>query len=127
MLFTITKEFTFEAAHQLINHDGKCARLHGHSWKGRVIIGGMVLYDHGPKIGMLMDFGDVKSALQPIIDQYLDHHFLNETLRTDHPTSEIVAEWLYLMLSDVKFGPPGMLMAVEIDETCTSSCRYQPT
>ncbi|NES98612.1 MAG: 6-carboxytetrahydropterin synthase QueD, partial [Desertifilum sp. SIO1I2] len=32
----IYKEFRFEAAHHLPHHDGKCRRLHGHSWVGRV-------------------------------------------------------------------------------------------
>lgn len=120
-LWTITKEFTFEAAHKLPKHDGKCARLHGHSWKGRVIVKGEVLHNEGPKTGMVMDFGDVKRLVAPLLDGFLDHHHLNETLNLDNPTSEEVARWLYMRL---KPSLPSLL-AVEIDETCTSSCRYQ--
>lgn len=131
--WTLTKEFTFEAAHKLVNHDGKCARLHGHSWKGRVVLTGVALHGHGPKQGMLVDFGDVKGALAPIIDSYLDHHYLNETLQTESPTSEFVAYWLYkqfqAMLGDPTqtklYWPLVQLVAVEIDETCTSRCRYE--
>ena len=120
MPFTLTKEFKFEAAHVLLGHDGKCARLHGHSWVGEVVLEGDKLVQDGPKAGMLADFGDVSAALEPLVDDYLDHHFLNETLATDRPTSEFVAEWVYNRLRGKL---PG-LSAVVIRETCTSSCRY---
>ena len=29
----LTKQFGFEAAHALYNYNGKCCRLHGHSYK----------------------------------------------------------------------------------------------
>ena len=51
-MFRLEKEFSFEASHQLPLHDGKCARLHGHSWKGRIIIEGEELATTGPKSGM---------------------------------------------------------------------------
>jgi 6-pyruvoyltetrahydropterin/6-carboxytetrahydropterin synthase len=128
-MFTLKKQFRFEAAHVLLGHDGKCARLHGHSWVGRVIIGGVGLINNGPKTGMLADFGDIKKLLDPLVDEYLDHHFLNETLEMDQPTSEAVAEWLYdqlrpLFAPNITKFPMAHLIAVEIDETCTSSCRY---
>lgn len=119
-MFTLTKEFKFEAAHVLLGHDGKCARLHGHSWRARVILSGANLHALGPKAGMLADFSDVKAAVEPLVDQYLDHHYLNETLETDHPTSEFVAEWLFARLRPVL----PLLVAVEVDETCTCSVRY---
>lgn len=122
-VFEIEKHFTFEAAHKLPSHDGKCARLHGHSWKGRVIVRSEKLIDSGPKIGMVMDFGDIKGVLQPIIDEYLDHHYLNETTFLVNPTSEELARWLYLKLRAKIDG----LVCVVIEETCTSSCIYYPT
>ena len=116
------KEFRFEAAHRLPHHDGKCARLHGHSWVCRIYIQGNRLIDSGPKQGMLMDFGDVKTYMKPLLDQYLDHYYLNETLGMENPTSEAIAQWIYrkLQATDLKG-----LMAVEIKETCTSGCLYR--
>lgn len=122
MTWTLTKEFTFEAAHKLPHHDGKCARLHGHSWKGRVIVKGRWLIDQGPKQGMVMDYADIKKAISPILENQLDHHYLNETLQLENPTSEEVACWLYGMLKP----QIPQLAAIEIDETCTASCRYEP-
>ena len=116
------KEFRFEAAHRLPHHDGKCARLHGHSWVCRIYIQGDRLIESGPKQGMLMDFGDVKTYMKPLLDQYLDHYYLNETLGMENPTSEAIAQWIYRKLQAVDLKG---LMAVEIKETCTSGCLYR--
>ena len=34
----ITKRFTFEACHHLPNYNGKCANVHGHSYKLEVTV-----------------------------------------------------------------------------------------
>jgi 6-pyruvoyltetrahydropterin/6-carboxytetrahydropterin synthase len=117
----IYKEFRFEAAHRLPHHDGKCQRLHGHSWIGRVYIRGDQLISTGPKQGMLMDFSQLKQYMQPLLDNYLDHHYLNETTGLENPTCEAMAQWIFEQLE--KAGLPG-LIAIEIQETCTSGTRY---
>lgn len=119
--WTIYKEFRFEAAHRLPHHDGKCRRLHGHSWVGRVYVRGRQLIEIGPKQGMIMDYGDIKKYLQPLLEYFLDHHYLNETTGLENPTSEVLAQWIFEKLEAA--GLPG-LVAVEIQETCTSGARY---
>jgi len=121
-MWTLTKRFTFEAAHRLAYHDGKCARLHGHSWVGYIECCGVELFERGSKTGMLIDYGDMSAALEPIVDGQLDHHYLNETLNLESPTSEVIAQWLYNAL---KTKLP-LLSAVTIEETCTSRCEYRP-
>ena len=116
----IGKEFRFEAAHQLPNHDGKCARLHGHSWRGVIYVSGNKLMDSGAKQGMIMDYDDIKKYLKPLLDDYLDHYYLNETTGLANPTSEAIAKWIYEQLENQITG----LVAVRIDETCTSQCIY---
>jgi 6-pyruvoyltetrahydropterin/6-carboxytetrahydropterin synthase len=116
----IGKAFRFEAAHALPHHDGKCARLHGHSWRGVVYVSGSNLND-GAKSGMVMDYSDIKQFLQPLLDEYLDHHFLNKTTGLESPTSEAIARWIFDQLEQRRL--PG-LVAVKIDETCTSTCLY---
>ncbi len=118
------KEFQFEAAHELPHHDGKCARLHGHSWRGVVYVSGTALSAAGPKAGMVIDYADIKHFLTPLLDDYLDHHFLNETTGLENPTSEELARWIFEQLE--QRGLPGML-AIRIDETCTSTCVYART
>ncbi len=116
----IGKEFRFEASHQLPNHDGKCARLHGHSWRGVIYVSGNKLVNSGAKQDMIMDYDDIKKYLKPLLDDYLDHYHLNETTGLMNPTSEAIAKWIYEQLEDKI---PG-LVAVRIDETCTSQCIY---
>ena len=118
----IYKEFRFEAAHKLPNYDGKCSRLHGHSWVGRVYVKGNKLIDHGPKQGMIIDYGDISQYIQPLLDDFLDHYYLNETTGLENPTSENISRWIFEKLE--KVGLPG-LYAVEIRETCTSGCTYK--
>lgn len=121
-MFRLVKEFTFEASHQLPDHDGKCRRLHGHSWRGRLILEGTTLQPIGPKKGMLIDYADVKAALEPLVNDYLDHYHLNDSTGLDNPTSENLAKWIYYRLA----AKLPLLKAVEILETCTCSCTYTP-
>ena len=122
--WSIYKEFRFEAAHMLPHHDGKCRRLHGHSWIGRVYVKGNQLIEDGTKQGMIIDYGDIKQYLKPLLDHYLDHYYLNETTGLENPTSEAIAKWIFDHLELA--GLPG-LYAVEIRETCTSGCIYRKT
>lgn len=119
--FTLKKKFTFEAAHFLPHHEGKCKRLHGHSWAGWVEVEGDQLHTSGPSSGMVMDFACIAAAVKPMVEQFLDHYLLNESLGLESPTSEAVAEWVYGMLR--RQGLP--VSAVTIEETCTSVCTYR--
>ena len=71
----VFKIFTFESAHSLpnVSPEHKCARLHGHSFRVEIHVGGPV----DPQAGWVMDFADIKRAFQPLYDE-LDHHYLNE-------------------------------------------------
>lgn len=126
-MFKISKQYRFEASHQLIHHDGKCARLHGHSWVLSVEFEGQTLQDSGPETNMLLDYGNVSKVMKPIIER-LDHYHLNDVLHTDSPTSEFLAKWVkdeIFKVWDLK-PPPGIRpCAISINETCTSECRLE--
>jgi 6-pyruvoyltetrahydropterin/6-carboxytetrahydropterin synthase len=114
----IHTQFRFEAAHRLPNVPAghKCARLHGHSFSATVWVRG----DLGAESGWVMDFADIKAAFAPLHDQ-LDHRYLNEIDGLANPTSEVLAIWIWDRLVDTL---PG-LARVDVDETCTSGCRYE--
>lgn len=120
-IWVIYKEFRFEAAHKLPHYQGKCKRLHGHSWLGRVYIQSRELINTGPEQGMVMDFARVKEYLEPLLENYLDHHYLNATTGLENPTSEALAAWIFHKLAAMNL--PG-LYGVEIRETCTSGAYY---
>lgn len=114
----VFKAFTFEAAHNLPNApaEHKCARLHGHSFRVEIHVGGPV----DEQTGWVIDFADIKSAFQPLYDQ-LDHRYLNEVEGLKNPTSENVARWIWHRLMPAL---PG-LREVVVHETCTSGCVYR--
>lgn len=72
--FEISKEFAWEMAHRLLNHDGKCKHLHGHSYRAKVIIQAEALIPESGSSseGMVVDFSELASIKQ-WIDCVLDH------------------------------------------------------
>lgn len=79
MKTSITKQFKFEAAHSLPNHDGKCKNLHGHSYVLEVTVSGPIILD-GPKEGMIFDFAELSKIVDKEIVSQWDHQFLNDIL-----------------------------------------------
>lgn len=70
----LTKEFNFEMAHALWNYDGLCKNIHGHSYKLLVTVIGEAITDKkNPKLGMVMDFGDLKQIVKKEITEKYDH------------------------------------------------------
>ncbi len=53
----VTRSFSFEAAHQLPWHPGKCRRLHGHNYRLEVTVQGPV-----GENGVVMDFDDLSAV-----------------------------------------------------------------
>ena len=70
----ITKQFDFETGHALYGYDGKCKNVHGHSYKLSVtVIGKPISNTSNVKLGMVIDFGDLKKiVLSEIVDKF-DH------------------------------------------------------
>lgn len=88
----IRKSFTFEAAHVLPHHPGKCARLHGHSYRLDVALGGPLQTD-GPAAGMIEDFDVISRVVKGTVIAQLDHRSLNDLI--DNPTAERIVLWIW--------------------------------
>lgn len=77
---SVTKIFKFDAAHFLPEHSGKCADLHGHTYRLEVTVarkdGGLVA--EGSSAGMVIDFSDLKAIVQREIIEKVDHKMLND-------------------------------------------------
>lgn len=70
----ITKEFSFEMAHALKGHDGPCRFIHGHSYVLSVtVIGIPELNNNSTKLGMVMDFSELKKIVRANIIDIFDH------------------------------------------------------
>lgn len=73
-IIRITKIFKFETAHALAGYDGLCKHIHGHSYELQVTITGEPISDpSSPKMGMVMDFGDLKRLVRRLIVDRYDH------------------------------------------------------
>lgn len=86
MTYTISKEFTFSAAHHLdrLPKEHQCSRLHGHNYKVRLELG----TDKLNEIGFVIDYGDL-GFFKRLCDS-LDHRNLNDMLGFN-PTAENLA------------------------------------
>jgi 6-pyruvoyltetrahydropterin/6-carboxytetrahydropterin synthase len=81
----------FDAAHYIKDYVGKCSRMHGHRWEVEVVVEGKMLDSKN----MLLDFGEMKLNLETLLEAFLDHHLLNETLKESNVTAEFLAKWVY--------------------------------
>lgn len=120
-LYTLTIQTDFSASHIIPGHRGKCARLHGHNWKVEVEVQAQQL-DH---LGMGLDFHDIKSATNSLIEG-LDHYHLNdlEAFATVPPTAENIAAWLFSCLAAALNQDNIMVSAVTLWETDRCRVRY---
>ena len=118
MKVELRRTFDFEAAHLLphLPPDHKCRRLHGHSFKVEIMVGG----ECDPTLGWLIDYAEISKIFKPIWEQ-LDHRYLNEIPGLENPTSEVIAAWIWQRL---KPSLP-ILNEVQVAETCTARCVYR--
>ena len=69
-----TKQFSVETGHALDGYDGNCKNVHGHSYKLSVTVIGEPISDPGHvKLGMVIDFGDLKHIVNDEIVNKFDH------------------------------------------------------
>lgn len=76
-MLEVTKQLRTETAHRLMDYDGRCAHLHGHSYLWEVTATAPELSSNG----MIVDFKDLKAAMNTVLDEF-DHALV---LRNDDP------------------------------------------
>jgi 6-pyruvoyltetrahydropterin/6-carboxytetrahydropterin synthase len=129
--------FTFDAAHRILGHPGKCAYLHGHTYHVEVAVGA----DRLDPLGMVMDFDDLRALVRKVVLDRWDHATLlaredplapailavqaeapEKVVRVDgNPTAEILTRHAWGAIAQGL--PPGVrLLRVRIEETpaCSS-------
>lgn len=139
-MFKVSKEFSFDMAHMLDGHDGKCQNLHGHTYKLQVEIAGD-LYQSGVKKGMVIDFSDLKAVVKKSILDPIDHAFIYDLTSeretqvahllqnlqsktfalTTRTTAEEMARFIFHRLKNEENLP---VSAIRLWETPTSFCEY---
>lgn len=122
MEIMVVKEFTFDSAHFLPFHEGKCKNVHGHTYKLQI---GITAEPN--ENGIVMDFGDLKKVITKIIIEEMDHQFLNskETengFPAKNPTAENMVKWI---VETVKVFAKETLSFVRLYETPTSYAEWR--
>ncbi|MCF6172101.1 MAG: 6-carboxytetrahydropterin synthase QueD [Bacteroidales bacterium] len=100
-LIRITKEFKFEMAHALKAYDGPCRNIHGHSYELKVTVAGHPITDESnPKLGMVMDFGDLKKIVRKEIVDKFDHALVLHNKMPETLVSELKGNFERILLLD---------------------------
>lgn len=68
-MIACTRRIEFDAAHRVVDHKSKCKYLHGHRYVLEVTAEAACL----DKMGMVVDFGDLKTIIKCWIDENWDH------------------------------------------------------
>jgi 6-pyruvoyltetrahydropterin/6-carboxytetrahydropterin synthase len=135
----VTKEFSFDMAHALKDYKGKCENIHGHTYHLAVTIFGDVLTEPTPRLGMVLDFGDLKKIVNEHVVDVFDHVLvLNETdsrkdqvsaldtkliLTPYQPTAEnLVVEFVDRIKTHLPVGVK--LHSLKLRETATSYAEW---
>ena len=94
----VTKEFRFEMAHALLNHDGPCKNIHGHSYQFSVTLKGKpIKASLNPKTGMVVDFSDIKKLVSAEIILPFDHSLVLNSRTTKKVYSGLQDQKLILV------------------------------
>jgi len=98
----ITKQFNFETGHALYGYDGKCRNVHGHSYKLSVtVIGSPITDTNHVKLGMVIDFGDLKIIVQEeIVDQFDHATVFNQNTPHKELAKELIDRGHNVILAD---------------------------
>ena len=121
-----TKSFTFDAAHNLLRYEGKCAQLHGHTYKLDVTVSrGIDTKDAEEEVAqevMVMDFSDMKKLVNEVIISQYDHAYLNDYF--PNPTAEAMIVHIFYGI-ETALPKSVSLHSVKLWETADSFVEYK--
>lgn len=144
--YKIVRRFSFDAAHRLVNHTGKCRHLHGHTYGVEVhaiprpkIEG---LTSNLDSMGMVIDFAVIKERVGTFIDNCLDHNTIlskadigliplvqayckggQPFLMDVNPTAENIGAMLLAKAQELLADTPVIITKVIVQET--PNCRAE--
>ena len=140
-MYRLKTSAEFDSAHFLSGYEGKCANIHGHRWKIEAEFAGDTLAESGTKRDILIDFGDIKSAVRALADSF-DHALIYEegSLRAEtiaalnaenfrliavkfRPTAERFSEYFYGRLKAQELP----VVRVAVYETPENCAYYEET
>lgn len=118
----VTKEMTFDSCHNLLEYEGACANLHGHTYKIQVTFSG-----YCDERGFVVDFKDIKKIMKESVVDKADHNYLNK-LMAFNTTAENMACYYYDVLTvavNNLYKGRVNVESVKLWETPTSFAEYK--
>jgi len=119
-MYRLAIQTSISAAHYLKDYNGNCSLMHGHNWKIQV----EVKSDQVDKVGMVIDFKDIKEITWKVAGKY-DHQVFNQIppFDTQNPTAENISKHFYEEIT--KLLPEGIKMdRIKLWETDNYSIEY---
>lgn len=102
-MYSLKTEHSFDSAHFLSGHDGKCSNIHGHRWRVIIEVYENDIKSEGQIRGMIVDFGTLKSQVKAEADA-LDHALIIEKNTLKEKTIEALKEENFKII-EVDFRP----------------------
>jgi 6-pyruvoyltetrahydropterin/6-carboxytetrahydropterin synthase len=116
-MYRLRVESEFDAAHKIEGYQGKCAQLHGHTYK----VEAFFLAKELDSIAVSVDLRNLKEKLKKITEQF-DHSYLNDFKELGNPSTENLSRYIFQSLN--KNLPGAVLEKVRVWETPKSWCEY---
>ena len=117
-MYRLRVESEFDAAHKIEGFQGKCARLHGHTYK----VEAFFLAKELDSIGVSVDLRTLKEKLVKVTEQF-DHSYLNDFKELGNPSTENLSRFIFQHLKD-NLPSETTLEKVRVWETPKSWCEY---
>ena len=123
MMYRVSIERHFDAAHYLRGYNGKCENLHGHRYKVVVNLKTGTL----DETGLAFDFTILKSTVDEILERF-DHTCLNdkEPFTMINPSSENIASTIFNELKPHLNGHTAVIESIQVWESPDAWVTYFP-
>jgi 6-pyruvoyl-tetrahydropterin synthase len=138
----VSKRFSFDMAHALYGYDGPCKNIHGHTYHLTVTLQGKPSIESTDvKLGMVIDFADLKQIVHEQILSTFDHALVlnqeapyvkSEVIANEfekvitvayQPTCENLMLHFVSLIKD-KFSVDKKLVALRLEETPNSYAEW---
>lgn len=122
-MFSVSKDFTFSAAHAIRGHTRGCENLHGHNYRVRIQVEAKAL----DALGMVIDFADLKTVARAVLDPF-DHRVVNDVppFDTRNTTAELFSQYVFDEVSRRLDDDRLRVARVEVWENDTACAIYTP-
>ncbi len=117
-MYRLRVESEFDAAHKMEGYEGKCSRLHGHTYK----VEAFFLTKDLDSIGVSVDLRQLKEKLSKLTEQF-DHSYLNDFKELGNPSTENLSRYIFQHLKN-NLPVGAVLKKVRVWETPKSWIEY---